>query len=276
MSVSKKNFRFTLIFGLFIVSISNISAQKSKPPCARLANYPRKIHALVVGISNYENHTPLSFCHKDAKAFNNFLLNESANESQIGTINLLTNEIATKSNIFISLKGICDNAQPQDVLIFYFSGLSAKDGLLYYGSKENDDLVTYTWLKETLRRSPAQVKIMVLDVGHSNSTTDAANTASANSLFNKETDNGLCVITATENRQNSIENPSLGMGYFTDSFIQGLRNVGDITSQKRKGRCITLQDAFNYTQSSVNTATKGKQTPNLVGGIPNDFVLWYR
>jgi uncharacterized caspase-like protein len=255
---------------------NNAQNIKLKPPCALFAKYPRKVHAVLVGISDYVFQNQLSFCHKDAKAINRFLLSENANEQLVGTVTLLTNENATKEKIMNAVSEMSRDAQADDMLIFFFSGHGGKEGLTHYKST-GDDLITYQWLKETLRKSKAQMKMMILDACHSGASTDAGYIGAVSDLLNNQYNKSLCMITASQSGEASLENEKLGLGYFTEGLLRGLR--GGLGGTKYIGNgdnCVTLKEAFDFAKAHVGILTRGKQTPTLSGDVPTDYVMWWQ
>jgi uncharacterized caspase-like protein len=253
---------------------NNSQKIKLEPPCSLFAKYPRKIHAVLVGISEYIHQNKLSFCHKDAKAFNHFLLSDNANKRLIGTVTLLTNENATKEKIMNAVIEISRDAQEDDMLIFFFSGHGGEEGLTHYKST-GDDLITYQWLKQTLRNSKAQQKMMIVDACHSGASTKTIYMGAVSDILNNQYNKSLCMVTASESTEASGENHKLGLGYFTDSFLRGLRGgIGGTNFIGNGDECVTLMEAFDFAKKEVVLLTRGKQHPTITGDVPTNFVMW--
>lgn len=84
-----------------------------------------KFHALVVGVSDYENIQDLSFAHRDAGLMADFLKEQipllGYQEYQLST---LLNEQATRANVYRELNALRDPRRclPGDRVLIYFSG----------------------------------------------------------------------------------------------------------------------------------------------------------
>ena len=118
-------------------------------------------YAIIVGISNYKNVTPLQFADRDAKAFEEFLLSQSGGVVPSANIEIFLNDKATRTNVGDAISVIARKAKPGDRVYFYFAGhgdmedlTQVENGLLllynspngnYFGM--NDDVLEILDLK---------------------------------------------------------------------------------------------------------------------------------
>src|SRR5688572_1645873 len=77
--------------------------------------------AVIVGVSNYQNITKLNFADKDAKAFNDYLLDPLVNVKP-SNVKLLLNDQARAAEIYGALEWLQQSVKENDRVIFYFSG----------------------------------------------------------------------------------------------------------------------------------------------------------
>jgi len=77
--------------------------------------------ALVVGINQYSNVSPLSYAVNDAEAIAELLVD--AFKFPPGNVQVLLNEEATRSNVMESFLGFAgDKCSPDDRIVFFFAG----------------------------------------------------------------------------------------------------------------------------------------------------------
>ncbi|MDP7279717.1 MAG: caspase family protein [Candidatus Poribacteria bacterium] len=82
--------------------------------------------ALLVGINNYPNDiSSLKYCVADVVAFRDTLVQTAAYKPQ--NIHLMTDQMSGQDlpqfiNVLLRLENLARQLQPQDTLIFYFSG----------------------------------------------------------------------------------------------------------------------------------------------------------
>jgi Flp pilus assembly protein TadD/uncharacterized caspase-like protein len=84
----------------------------------------RGLHALVVGISQYQSKAipALQFADKDARLFSEFLQTEAGGNMDRQNLTLLLNGDATFSAIYQAMFALISRVQKNDTVYFYFSG----------------------------------------------------------------------------------------------------------------------------------------------------------
>ncbi|TCC92034.1 caspase family protein [Pedobacter frigiditerrae] len=80
-----------------------------------------KTWAVVVGISEYQNISKLSYAHKDAEAFYKYLRTPQVNVPA-ENIKMLLNKDAISGEIYGTLEWLAESVKENDKVIFYFSG----------------------------------------------------------------------------------------------------------------------------------------------------------
>ena len=158
----------------------------------------------------------------------------------------LTSEIPTLSTLRRSLTEITDNAQPQDTILFYFSGHGMLDpnsqqAFLCLADTQTDDLLnTGLALQEVLHllgNSQAQTQLVWLDACHSGNLTfrNSRSNITTASLPNPTSQmvellrqrakqsKGFYALLSCDTNQQSWEFTELGHGVFTYYLMRGLR-----------------------------------------------------
>jgi Tfp pilus assembly protein PilF len=111
---------FVLLLSLML--FASVFAQK--PQSSSSKNPVRGLHALVVGISQYQNKAipVLQFPDKDARLFADFLQSDAGGSIPDENLTLLLNENATFSAIYQAMFALMNRVQKNDTIYFYFSG----------------------------------------------------------------------------------------------------------------------------------------------------------
>ena len=85
-----------------------------------------------------------------------------------------TSEPPTRDDILVALKAVADATEPDDLLLFYYSGHGDEDGGESYLVARNgrrlvlsDTAVRVSRVKEIMEEAPVHAKVIVLDACHS-------------------------------------------------------------------------------------------------------------
>jgi uncharacterized caspase-like protein len=117
---------------------------------------------LATGVSNYgDDQINLSQTTKDAKRFKEVM------ETQTHDITLLTSSNVTHDNVLEKLRAICNRAQKEDRVIFFYSGHGMPGAICAY-----DQAILYDELINVLSNSTASEKICFIDACHAGTMTD--------------------------------------------------------------------------------------------------------
>lgn len=215
-------------------------------------NVSARTFVLITGVSNYQDsQVNLGQTTKDAKEFKKVM------ETQTKDITLLTSRYANKENILSKLRAICNRAQEDDRIIFFYSGHGMRGGMYVY-----DGTIYYDELVELLSQSKAKEKICFVDACHAGSLGNEISRQKGNELWMKNVTNkpGTAFFVACRGDEYSVESSWLGAGYFTQALIKGMRGKAD----NNQNREITIMELFKYVYKDVTTRTKSKQHPQLI------------
>lgn len=217
-----------------------------------VVNISARTFVLIAGVSNYQDsQINLGQTTKDAKEFKKVM------ETQTKDITLLTSRYANKENILSKLSAICNRAQEEDRIIFFYSGHGMRGGMYVY-----DDVIYYDELIELLAQSEAKEKICFVDACHAGSLGNGVFAQKGDEFWMKSltNKNGTAFFVACRGDEYSVESTWLGAGYFTQALIKGMRGKAD----DNQDRDITIMELFKYIYKDVTTRTKKKQHPQLI------------
>ena len=245
--------------------------------------------ALVIGISNYyDTRIPsLRYAATDAKSFYKWLIAPNGGKLAISRVNLLLEENATGKNIKTSLFVWLNQALEEDMVIIYFSGHGSPESP---DSQDNLFLLPYDiqydniaptgfpmWDIETaLKRFIKAKKVVVIaDACHSGGVGQAfdisrrsmraikVNTISSGLQNLSKVGDGVCVISASDNKQFSQENQKWGGGHgvFTYFLLKGLKGEADYN---RDGS-VSLGELIPFLSEEVRRETRNAQSPTVSG-----------
>lgn len=212
-----------------------------------VAGMQARTFVLVTGVSNYgDEESNLAQTTKDAKNFAKVM------KTQTKDITLLTSSNVTYNNVLEKLRAICNRAQANDRVVFFYSGHGMPGAICAY-----DRPIPYDDLLKVLGKSAAKEKICFVDACFAGTMADTANDASW--VEDISDTKGLMFFLSCRDSEVSAENPFLGAGYFTQALIKGLRGKSD----KNADRKITVLELFKYIHADVVRRSQGKQHPQL-------------
>lgn len=238
-------------------------------------------YAIIIGISDYKVVPDLQYAHKDAQAFENFLLSDAGGKVPRENIEAFLNENATRPNVGDAISVLARKAKSGDRIWFFFAGhgdmedlTQIENGLLllynspngnYFGM--NDDVLEILDLKRYL--SPLAQRgiemIFIVDACHSGNLKGGVEgvqqTASAlASAWGKE-----YKILSCQPNQLSLESEEWGggRGLFSLEFEEGIKGLADLDNNG----VISMFELQNYIQSNVAKYSEGKQIPFISGDL---------
>lgn len=88
---------------------------------------PGKLRALLAGINNYRNVNPLTGCLKDVENMEKYLRKRTSFTPGANDIRILRDDEATRDAIIAGIRELKKDAQPEDTLLFFFSGHGAQE-----------------------------------------------------------------------------------------------------------------------------------------------------
>ncbi|MFN8354233.1 MAG: caspase family protein [Spirosomataceae bacterium] len=233
-------------------------------------------HALLIGISHYQELDTLQFADRDAVAFAEFLKSQQVPEDNI---KLFLNENATRFNIVDELYNTTQSLKKGDRFYFYFGGhgdLEAKIGyensllLLYNSFKKNyfqgNEYLQLselkTWFRE-LSKKGIEV-IFIADACHSGGLIGGKEGNSKTQKALQESWEGITKILSSKADEFSLEGKQWGggRGLFSYHLVNGLIGRADGNGDQK----VSLGELSKYLQEKVvGEAAPNVQTPVVLG-----------
>ena len=234
---------------------------------------PRKTWALVVGVASYEHMPVLRYADDDAWLFYSNLISNSGSDIDEEQAKILIDESATRKNILTELNNIMEQAAPNDLVLFYFSGHGHEGSFLPIDYDGFNNRLFHSEVNSILAKTKAEQKICIADACHSGSLCTAKGT-SANAYkmmyadFYKE-NTGTALILSSKSKETSLESNGLRQGVFTYFLVKGIKGEADLNKDKQ----LVLQELFNYIYKEVRDYTGKLQTPILEGEFDPNIIL---
>ena len=250
-----------------------------------------KVWAVVVGVDTYTNLPHLKYAVKDAKAFNDLLLDNNLVSSK--SIFLVTDKQANIANLRTVLgTKLKQKAGKDDLVIIYFAGHGATerdsrspdgDGLekylLPYDADPENLYATALPMREVshiLDRINSERLVFIADAcysGASGGRTLARQGIRAN-LSDAYIDRisrgkGRVIMTASGANEVSVEDDELEHGVFTYHLIEALKGKADYDDDG----FVTVDETYRFVSEEVPNATGQQQHPVKRGVVEGQLVL---
>lgn len=253
--------------------------------------------AVVIGVSSYnDTRIPnLRYASADAKSFYNWLISPKGGRYAPARIKLLLNEKATYENMKDAICLWLKQALSEDTVIIYFAGHGSPDSpdspdnlfLLPYDVKYDRISVTGfpMWdIESALKRFIKSKKVVIItDACHSGGVGQSfdmvrragrgikVNPISTGFRNLSQVSDGVCVITASDEKQYSQESQKWGGGHgvFTYFLLKGLNGEADYNNSNS----VTLGELTSYISQEVRRATKNAQSPIVAGRYDPALVI---
>ncbi|HEY9810989.1 MAG TPA: caspase family protein, partial [Halomicronema sp.] len=236
--------------------------------------------AILIGINEYQNFSPLSYAKQDAQALENFLIEEAGfvpdrcllmtpTSPQIESHSTYPN----RQNLLKMIDNLCrQKLQTGDVLWFFFSGYAAhwngEDYILAVESTPTDIVNTGISIKEIyniLRSSNAEQLLVLLDIKRPISINYPIGDATIK--LGRELE--IPTIVSCKSRQTSSESPIVQHGFFTTALLEALRsnknqtigNLGDYLSERLPQLC---EEHYSHRQDPLIAIVPEHHTTNLL------------
>jgi len=245
--------------------------------------------AAIIGISHYmDSRIPsLHYADADAVSFYEWVVSPSGGRIPPSHVKLLINEDATVTDIKDALYNWLSQPLQEDVIIIYFAGHGSPQSpenpenlfLLPYDTDYQNIATTAfpMWDIETAlhRFIKARRVIVIADACHSGGVGERFDIARraerglevnpiSSALQNLSiVGEGICVISASDDKQFSQEGQQWGGGHgvFTFFLLKALNGEADYS---RDGR-VTLGELIPYLSEKVRRATTSAQCPTVAG-----------
>jgi uncharacterized caspase-like protein len=243
-----------------------------------------RIWAVVVGVSDYsaaqnaEGLADLRYAHSDAQSIYNFLRSPEGGAVPTAQIALITNENATAENILATADKLFSQADPKDLVLFYFSGHGEMNTFLAYDS----DLLHSDLEKAFLKATTSQ-RLCIADACHSGSwegrkryVKNVQNDEELRRMYYENLrlqSNLIALFMGAGYKELAYEESNnANQGVFTHFYLKGLRGQADAN----KDNIITIQELYEYVKQNVFEKTKSlnpPQVPQIQGFYDNSMPL---
>lgn len=257
------------------VAAPDAKAEEEQLPPEMMPN----LYLLSVGVSEYQNSDlTLSFCDDDAKAISSLFEAQKGKLFNKTEIKLLVDEDASRDGILEGLEWLQTNATQKDVIILFLAAHGMNEGNNYYLVPWDGDFkslrrtgVAWGDFADVLGNLPSKT-LMFLDTCHSGQLGD--NLYKFNTRGNKEKvadaseaireltsdENGVVVMAASTEGEESVEHDDWGHGAFTLALIEGLSGKADFIQDG----VIQLRELDTYVAERVKELSEGVQHPTTV------------
>lgn len=235
-------------------------------------------HALVIGISKYQNIPSLTYADADAFNFYQFLISSAGGNIDSNNIKLLLNQNATSANIFAALDWLLEVSKEGENVLIYFSGhgdLETKtimqNGFLlasdapkscYMAGGTIGLFYLQTYLNTLIERNKAKV-ILISDACKSGKLAGGIEGATNTGMALQQQWSNVVKILSSQAGELSQEGKKWGngAGVFSYYLLNGLKGLADMNRDKK----VTLMEAFIYLSENVARETQNTQNPAIVG-----------
>ena len=230
----------------------------------------------IFSVPKYESEdiTDLPFCATDCielkNVFNNHLGIDDENIYFVG--NDIDQEVS-KADILKNVIQLRRKAEPDDIIIFYFSGHGFSENNIGYLATSDTDFdiasdtsIPITRIRDELNKSDAKIKILIIDscysgIGTGKKFDNKMSEEFENSLFSDISEGWIIFASCKRNEMSySLENES--MSVFSSFLIEGLKGNADADNDS----IISLEDLRLYVTKMVkkwSIENNKYQTPNM-------------
>lgn len=228
-----------------------------------------RVWAVIAGVTEYKTMSKLNYTDDDAQMLADFLQSPEGGGVPSNQIHLLLNEEATFRNITGAMFELYEQAGPNDLIIFYFSGHGLEGSFLPsdYDGKRN--MLPHGMVNTLLLDSPAKYKLCLADACHSGSLLSgiASRGATADQTIKKyynafkDIRGGVSLIMSSKSEEYSLESNGLKQGLFSHFIIRGLKGEADAD----KSSVVTVTELYQYVSKNVSEFSAGFQNPVISG-----------
>jgi uncharacterized caspase-like protein len=259
--------------------------RKTKPVTSTPLVKP-KLYVLAIGVSDYQRNDhldDLTYTAKDAEDFAACMKRQEGRFYEKVSTKLLTNQLATASEIRGGLEWIQKETTSKDIAIIFMSGHGENDEKLRYHFCPHDydpaqrlkTGIPNKLIVETLSEVPGKVLVFIdschagnalgkLMIGKS-STVDV--TGAINEF--KAAESGAAVFASSTGRQISNESAEWKNSAFTLALVEGIGGKADLFGTGK----ITIYSLHAYVAERVKSLTAGTQTPTAILDSIPDFPI---
>lgn len=245
--------------------------------------------AVLAGINKYvdESIRTLQYSVNDVKALFDILIDNNRGAFEKENVRLLVDDPdeqkrPSRSNLMSAIKSLCECASDKDSILFYFSGhgieQEGKSYLLPMDSRINvlgDTAIPIMWIKETLAKSNARAKILILDACHAGALLGKAGSGQMTKGFNDtlfSPAEGMAILSSCKLSEVSYEWDEKTHGVFSYYLTEGLLGQADLDSDG----VVTISEINRYVSEKVKSwafRSGVQQNPTLQYYVSGDLIL---
>lgn len=240
--------------------------------------------AVLIGVNKYDdwnNYGKLQVCVKDVEAIRNALIAGGYEPKRTRLITDDGPEEPSKANILTALKSVAKASEPDDSILFYYSGHGAKNGdESYLVAKDghhltlSDTAIPIKRIKEIISEAPAKAKIIILDACHSGADIGKGSEPMSPEFIRRvfEEAEGMMILSSCKQGQLSYEWRKRERSVFTHFLMEAVSGKADWDN---KG-FVTMQDASRYVVDGVKLWAANNNTsqiPTLQSQVAGDIIL---
>lgn len=246
----------------------------------------RQNWAVFVGANSYDdqkNYHTLQVCVADATALmQQFASNGFSTERMQLITDTTQDNYPSRGNILNTLQTTAAATEPDDLLIFYYSGhgdvggnesyLVPRDG---WAASLKDTAISVLRVKQIMRKAPARNKVIILDTCHAGAPIGSKGKTHMSPAFIRhvfEEAEGIAILSSCTRNQLSYQSEERGQSAYTYFLLQALRGQAD---REEKG-VVTVRDLNNYVTNKVKAwaaAQKCVQSPTISAEMIGEIIV---
>ena len=229
---------------------------------------PPKIWAVIIGVANYGHMPALRYTDDDAYRVYAFLKSPEGGALPDEQIQVLVDEEATKKNIVTAMMDVFYKAEPQDLIMLYFSGHGLKGSFLPVDFDGYNNKLFHHEINGILENSRAQYKLCIADACHSGSLL-SDKSGDMEEVMDDFYENlaqatpGTALIMSSKSNETSLESSGLRQGVFTHFLIRGLKGEADTDEDS----LVNITELYDFIYSGVRSYTAYRQSPMIRGNF---------
>ena len=233
-------------------------------------------HALVVGVSNYPAPIPkLPAVAADVKGVARVLASRNGTFPSDG-VTVLTDKMATREQVLVSLKAALTGAKAEDTVFVYLAGHGSVEGGKYYYIAHDSEVgrlsetgVPLATIKRLFTATASRRVFLWLDFCHAGGITERGTAVEDVAAVRREigviSGEGKIIVAACTPSQSAYEDAGIGHGLFTHALLRGLK--GEAKSAQGEVTAMSLYDFIDREVKHPN------QQPTFFGRLSGRIVL---
>jgi len=225
-----------------------------------------KVWAIVVGVAAYDHMPVLRYTDDDAYRFYAFLKSMEGGALPDEQVRILIDEEASRNNILGAMQEIFDQAGPNDLVIFYFSGHGLNGSFLPIDFDGFNNKISHDEIAAAFNKCRAKYKLCLADACHSGSIL-AMRSGEGDPVLTQyyqtlaKSVSGTALIMSSKADETSLESAGLRQGVFSHFLIRGLKGEADVNNDK----IVNVEEIYQYVNRNVREYTGNRQSPIIKG-----------